>query len=217
MIRSRIWLIPAFAALSLLLSVPVWRWDTYYGWVIDYSLISWFMFYLGMLFLGLAAWESANVIGGRSETILLGLCTALAISIFLANLWLPLDSRDDFFDFDLVPSYILAMLTIIMTWNLVLMHYSNHEAPLRLNLLAAGAIIVIIWSMVYIIPLRLNAEQNGQMVSFFIMVIPNVLIWEGVLDSRVEQRGILEIMAISILSFLGIFLAALFGSLVWVS
>ena len=69
--------------------------------------------------------------------------------------------------------------------------------PSELNIIAAFSIIAI---LAFFLPyafasgLKLYTESYGQMVSFFILVLPTVLAWEGVLDrdlSRPEGSSIM--------------------------
>lgn len=216
----RHWLIPVFAVLSLALAIPSWTRTDWGFWYIDYSNYSWFGFYIGICFLGLFAWESANVIRRRSASLLLSFCFGFAIVALVALILCPIHFDNVFFSIERLPFFLLFLVDIILVWNLVLMPGSHGKTPLRTNMVGAFSIIAILWAYVFLVPysiLKMDITSYGQMVSFFVLVIPMVLIWEGLLDSDPSERGILNISAIVIISGLSMFLAIDLGAAAWIT
>ncbi len=214
----RYWLMPICALLSLALTIPQWTRTDWGYWHINYSFWSWFGFYVGICFLGLFAWESANAVRTKSILVLFSFCISLAIAAIVAIMLYPIRFDNSFFNIERLPFFMLFLVDIILIWNLVLMPSSHGKAPLRTNLIAAFSIVAIIWGWSFLTQFSiLQVSSYGQMVSFFVLVIPTVLIWEGLLDSDRLERGIMNICAVALISGLSMFLAVLLGSAAWVT
>ncbi len=216
----RHWLLPVFAVLSLVLAIPAWTQTDWGAWYINYSGLSWLGFYLGICFLGLFAWELANAIRGRSVRLLLSVCLVFAIVTIMAEMLFPIRMDHYFFSIARLPFFIVFLVEIILVWNLLLMPGSHGKAPLRINIIAAFVIIAI---LAFFLPLVLASSFNlftgdyGQMVSFFILVLPTVLVWEGVLDSNRRDRWVINSYAVILISGLSTYLAIALGSAAWVT
>lgn len=216
----RNWLMPVFAVLSLALTIPSWTQTDWGYWYISYSGFSWYGFYLGVCFLGLFAWESANAIRIRSAPLLLSFCLGFAIAAIVDLMFYPIRFDNSFFSIGRLPFFLLFLVDVILVWNLVLMPVSHGKAPLRINIIAAFSIIAILWAYIFLVPYsihKMDITSYGQMVSFFILVIPTVLVWEGLLDSDQSERGIFNICAVTLISGLSVYLALLLGAAAWVT
>jgi hypothetical protein len=218
--HRRLWLLPVFAMLSLALAVPAWTQTDWGSWYISYSGLSWWGFYLGICFLGLFAWESANAIRGKSTRLLLLFCLGFAIATVVTEILFPIRMDHYFFSIARLPFFIIFLVEIILIWNLLLMPRSHGKAPLRTNIIAA---LVIVSILSFFLPLVLAEFFNlftgdyGQMVSFFILVLPTVLVWEGLLDSSRSDRGVLNVCALVLVSGFSMYLAVALGSAAWVT
>jgi hypothetical protein len=212
-------LLPIFAVLSLALAVPAWTYD--YGfWSISYSgLSSWWGFYLGISFLGLFAWESANAIRGRSTRLLLLFCLGFGIATIVTEILFPIRMDNYFFSLARLPFFIIFLVEIILVWNLLLMPGAHGKAPLRINVVAAFSIVAIslAYNSIVSYSIQMDITGYGQMVSFFILVLPMVLVIEGLLDSNRRDRGALNICAMILISGFSMYMAIVFGSVVWVN
>ncbi len=207
--RERYWLLPLFAILSLVLSTTVWSWDTYYfEWVIR-DPIDWLSFFLGICFLGFFVWECANILRKGSKRLLLTLCVCmLCLTVFVGLLTPDIDQRNYRpLDSQIVPLFIVFTVTVLLISNYLLMN-TNQVDRLRTHILAAFLLItsVLLIGLFLVWPMSLSLSFLT-FLFFFVMAMAMVLLWEGLLDSRREQRGFIEMMAITVLSILAVYWA----------
>jgi len=209
---KRYWLLPLFAFLSLVLSTTVWSWDPYYfEWEII-GLPAWFSFFLGMCFLGFFVWECADIVRKKSTRLLQTLCVCmLCLTVFVGLLTPNVDPRYRPLDSQIVPLFILFTATVLLISNYLLMSASQVDR-LRMHILTAFLLITSILFLGFFLvwPMALSLSFLT-FLFFFVMVMAMVLLWEGLLDSRREQRGFIEIMVIAGMSLLAVYLA------VWVN
>lgn len=201
------------------------------GYYLNYDLVSFLSFYLGTCFLGLFAWESANVIRKVSRILLLLTCIVLAIASFALSIAIPVDSSYYGFILARAPFYLIVLVDVVLLWNLTMMTNPQGKAPFKLFMIASFSLIVAVWLLIYAVPVpEFRAEAYGMMVSFFILAIPTILAWEALLDSTSIRRGdasayritdektyarrITVVVLISIIS--GLF-AIIQGSIMWMT
>jgi hypothetical protein len=209
---KRYWLLPLFAFLSLVLSTTVWSWDTYdFEWVIR-NPKDWLSFFLGMCFLGFFVWECANVLRKKSTYLLLTLSVCmLFLTVFVGLLSPNIDQFYHPLDSQIATLFILFTVTVLLFSNYLLMN-TNQVDRLRIHILAAFLLItsILFLGIFFSGPMSLSLSFLT-FLFFFVMVVAIVLLWEGLLDSRREQRGFFEIMAITGISLLAVYMA------VWVN
>jgi len=228
-----------FAALSVLLLLLPIKEDYFLlpsgvhhtmGYYLNYDLASFLSFYLGTCFLGLFAWESANMIRKVSRFMLLLACIVLAIASFVLSIVIPVDSSYYGFILARAPFYLIVLVDVVLLWNLTMMN-RQEKAPFKLFMIASFSLIGAIWLLIYAVPIpEFRADLYGMMVSFFILVVPAILAWEALLDNVLIRRGgasvyrIVDektdsqrIAVVVLISIIAGFFAIIQGSIMWMT
>jgi hypothetical protein len=201
------------------------------GYYLNYDLVSFLSFYLGTCFLGLLAWESANVIRKISRFLLLLACIVLAIASFVLSIAIPFDSSYYGFILTRAPFYLIVLVEVVLLCNLTMMTNPQEKAPFKLFMIASFSLIVAIWLLIYAVPFQeFRADLYGMMVSFFILAIPTILAWEALLDSASIRRGnasvyrivdekkdAQRIVVVVLISIMAGFFAIIQGSIMWMT
>ena len=222
-IIRRAWLVPCFAILSIVLMLLPLR--EYYGeWYLDYGTSPWISFYLGVCFIGLLAWESANAIRNVAPLLLMLACIASAVASVIIMMLFPFNLNHYGFILTRAPFFLTVMVGIVFLWNLVLMRGRQAKVNFKLNIWAGISLILIVCIFATGIPyINWMVTDYGQMVSFFVMAIPTVLAWEALIDNNPFGKGksvnlmIGRTALVVGVSVIAGFLACLLGSVMWVT
>ncbi len=209
----RSWLIPLFAILSIVLSVAPW--ENFGGiWYVNNSPLSWVLLYFGICFLGMFAWELGTTIRKFSNTVLVAFWALMVIATAMTLHFFPIEVVPGlpFFAVERLPFYLMFLVTIILTWNLVMMSGKTSKSLFWWNAIAAISILFMNYILWFY-----NYYYYGQMTSFFIAVIPTVVVWECVVELSKSGRNWYAIFASIMITGLAALVAIDTGSLVWVA
>ncbi|HUL39507.1 MAG TPA: hypothetical protein VLU38_04365 [Methanomassiliicoccales archaeon] len=174
------------------------------------------------LLLGLFAWESASFIRDFSAKALVVCCVLMASAAALTLVLFPIRhiNGHPFFDITRIPFFLVFLVAIIFAWNLAVISRPSIEKLFWLNAVAAFLIFFMILLLWYSLPyalFRITFDSYGQMVSFFILVIPTVLVWEGLIESDPSRRSGSAVSTAIMITALSAFFAVAMGSESWVT
>lgn len=174
--------------------------------------------FVGVCFAGLTVFESSVAARNLARYLPSVMCIIGAALIAVAYLLTPPNSGH-LWNWTYVPLFILIVLEVSLLWSLV--PKESDGGSDRLGLKAKYAFVLLFLLTL----LGGSNSMYGQMVSFFLMTIPVILAWEGVIDltEREEWRApaafrpLVRIMAATAVFIIASFIGYILGNWYWVT
>jgi hypothetical protein len=185
------------------------------GWWINPT----FILFFSMCFAGMAAWEAALLLGQRSRLLIIVLAFLVLIPAIALYYIFPVDPRFVEWVPGRIPIFTAMLLELVLFCGFVIDGYAEQGSIPRINLFSA-ILITVIWVLLSSVPSQFawDVTDYGQMVSFFVLVVPVVLLWEGLIKGYSsagwsDARFLLTLIGIILISLFIGFLAVSMGGL----